>query len=399
MIEMSIILHYKDIIPFINIFLFRLTCFENAIMESEELDKDLFKNWVRGSKGLEYLQEGLQEFVGEKVLQCRDNTLQKILSALPSGSPQQCNQCTENNLSPEHFNSTKACNRRTCRQKTSNNCFGSRPVGRRKCPDGICSKFYDAIIDEHAFEDPLWKNTDPSTWCSDPHGWSYAKCFQTTKDPGTSAQDTDAAGLLSIIINNKSIQNFVTRINPHTRSSFHTARDIRNKILHSSKLEIDETTVCSYLDAFIVVLQDPKCLINEEASKKAVHKLTQLKNNTIHISQGDTVSLLENRNKALTELDERTAKSLRKLDEKALVVQKEVKNVALAAKRTVSMKKRVAISKINTAEKQAKQKIDDDIFEIEKSVKMAKNSIVREKGSASSAVHTKGLQSREMKGK
>jgi hypothetical protein len=101
------------------------------------------------------------------------------------------------------------------------------------------------------------------------------------------------------------------------------------------------------------------------------------------------VSLLENRKKPITELDERTAESLRKLDEKELAVQKEVKNVAVAAKRTVSMKERVAISKINTAEKQAKQKIDDDIIEIEKSVKMAKNSIVREKGRASSAVHTK----------
>ncbi|XP_060592345.1 uncharacterized protein LOC132747054 [Ruditapes philippinarum] len=376
MIKMSIILHYKDIVKFINMFSFRLSCFENAIMGSEELDKDLFTNWVRGAKGLEYLQEGLQEFVGEKVLQCRDNTLQNIKSTLPSGSPQQCNQCTENNLSPEHFNSTKACNRWTCSQKTSNNCFGSKPVGRRKCPaNGICSKFYDAIIDEHAFKDPLWKNTNPSTWCSDPHGWSYAKCFQTTKGPGTSAQDTDAAGLLSIIINNKSIQNFVTGINPHTKSSFHTARDIRNEILHSSKLEIDETTVCSYLDAFIVVLQDPKCLINEEASKEAVHKLTQLKNNTIHISQGDMVSLLENRSKALTELDEKTADALRKLDEKTAE----------------------SLRKINTAGKQVKRKINDGKFEIAKSVKRAKSSIIRATRIASSAVHTKRLQSRKMK--
>jgi hypothetical protein len=191
-------------------------------MENEELDKDLFTNWVRGSKGIEYLREGLEEFVGEKVLQCRDYTLRRIKLALPSGSPQQCNQCTSHNLSPDHCNTTKACSRRTCHQNRHTNCFGSRPVGRRKCPDGICSKYYDEIIDQHVLKDPLWKNTDPSTWCSDPNGWSYAKCFQTTKDPGTSAKDTDAAGLLSIIINNKSIQNFVTSINSHTTtSSFH----------------------------------------------------------------------------------------------------------------------------------------------------------------------------------
>jgi hypothetical protein len=189
------------------------------MMESEELDSELFTNWGRGSKGLEDLHEGLQEFVGEKVLQCRDNTLQKIILTLPSGLPQQCNQCTENNLSPEHFNTTKACSRHTCHQKSPTNCFGSRPVGRRKCPDGICSKFYDAIIDEHAFRDPLWKDTDPSTWCTDPRGWSYAKCFQTTKGPGTSAKDTDAAGLHSIIINNTSMQNCVANINPYTTTS------------------------------------------------------------------------------------------------------------------------------------------------------------------------------------
>ncbi|XP_060592506.1 uncharacterized protein LOC132747192 [Ruditapes philippinarum] len=335
-------------------------------MGSEELDTDLFTNWVRGSKGLEYLQEGLQEFVGEKVLQCRDNSLQKIILTLPSGSPQQCNLCTSHNLSPDHYNTTKACSRRTCTQKSPTNCFGSRPVGRRKCPGGICSKFYDSIIHEHVFEDPLWKNTDPSTWCSDPYGWSYAKCFQTTKGPGTSAKDTDAAGLLSIILNNKSMQNFVSSINPHNNtSSFHLTRDIRNRILHSSKLEIDETTVCSYLDAFIVVLQDPKCLINDEASKKAVHKLTQLRNNTIHISQGDTVSLLENRNKALTELDERTAESLRKLDMKALAVRNtlkvdvdEFKNAALVDVGNAGISvKQTLIAEITTAGKQAIQDI------------------------------------------
>ncbi|XP_060601945.1 uncharacterized protein LOC132755155 [Ruditapes philippinarum] len=394
-------------------------------MESEELDSDLFTNWVRGSKGLEYLQEGLQEFVGEKVLQCRDNTLQKIILTLPSGSPQQCNQCTSHNLSPDHFNTTKACNRRTCTQKNPTNCFGSRPVGRRKCPDGICSKFYDSIIDEHVFKDPLWKNTDPSTWCSDPNGWSYAKCFQTTKGPGTSAKGTDAAGLLSIIINNTSMQNFVTSINPHNNtSSFHLARDIRNKILHSSKLEIDATTVCSYLDAFIVVLQDPKCLINDEASKKAVHKLTQLRNNTIHISQGDTVSLLVNRNKALTELDERTAESLRKLDEKALAVRNtlkkdvdefknaalvDVENVGTSVKQTIVAEVTAAgdqalqdiagnttdgISKINTAGKQALQDISEAKCDIDGQKSEAISDIYNAKDDVLSAITKAGKEAK-----
>ncbi|XP_060556992.1 uncharacterized protein LOC132717521 [Ruditapes philippinarum] len=61
------------------------------------------------------------------------------------------------------------------------------------------------------------------------------------------------------------------------------------------------------------------------------------------------------------------------------------------------MKKRVAISEINTAEKQLKRNIDDGKFEIAKSVKRAKSSIIRATRIASSAVHTKRLQSRKMK--
>jgi hypothetical protein len=215
------------------------------MMDSEELDADLFKNWVQGAKGLEYLQEGLQEFVGDKVLQCRDKILQQIILTLPLGSSKQCNQCTSINLYPDHYNTKKTCSRNTCNQQNPTNCFGSKPGGRRKCPNGICSKFYDAVIVDHAFKDPLWKNTDPSTWCSDPYGWSYAKCFQTTTDPGTSAEVTDASGLLSIIINNKSIQNFVTYINPHTSSSFHTVStsvdDLYIKITYFTDLLIDYT--------------------------------------------------------------------------------------------------------------------------------------------------------------
>ncbi|XP_060597880.1 uncharacterized protein LOC132751679, partial [Ruditapes philippinarum] len=109
----------------------------------------------------------------------------------------------------------------------------------------------------------------------------------------------------------------------------------------------------------------------------------QLKNNTIHISQGDTVTLLENRKKALTELDQRTAESLRKLDEKALAVLHKLKqdvgelkdatladveNAGTSLKQTLYEERRDAISEINTAGEQAKQdiagKTSDGISEI-----------------------------------
>ncbi|XP_053390989.1 uncharacterized protein LOC128553827, partial [Mercenaria mercenaria] len=247
-------------------------------MAGEDLKKDLYKNWVRGAKGLEYLQEGLQDFVGDKVQHCRNQSLQKITNGLPTGSAHQCNQCTSQNLLPEHAKKKTACNRSTCIERNPNNCFGSKPHGRRKCPNGICSKLYDEIILDHSSIDPLWKNTDPSTWCSDPLGWSFGKCFQTTTSPGTSASTTDAAGLLSILINNISIQNNWLACNDMSSKRtcpFSRARDIRNAIMHSSKLELDEPVLGYYLDTFITVLQDARCLLSCDESQQAVNKLLQ----------------------------------------------------------------------------------------------------------------------------
>ncbi|XP_060564224.1 uncharacterized protein LOC132723517 [Ruditapes philippinarum] len=306
-----------------------LTCFKNAVMESEELDSDLFANWVRGSKGLEYLQEGLQEFVGEKVLQCRDNTLKKVILTLPSGSPHNSATNVRKIIFLQIiFNSTKACSRRTC-----------------------------------------YQNRPPTV---------------------LEADQLDEGNALMAYV----------------------ARDTRNKILHSSKLEIDETTVCSYLDAFIVVLQDPKCLINDEASKKAVDKLTQLKNNKIHISQGDKVSLLQMRNKALTELDDKIAEHLRKLDEKALALRyklkldvdefkdsalADVENAGISVKQSLTVEKGVAISDIATARKEGIHdiagKTTDGISEIKavggqalQEISEAKNDIDGQKSEAISEI-------------
>ncbi|XP_053387185.1 uncharacterized protein LOC128550984 [Mercenaria mercenaria] len=250
---------------------------ESGIMASDDLENHLYKNWVRGAKSLEYLQEGLQDFVGNKVQHCRNQTLQKIINSLPTGSTRQCNLCTSQNLLPEHAKKKKACNRSTCIEKFPNNCFGSKPNCRRKCPNGICSKFYDEIVLEHSSRDPLWKNTDPSTWCSDPLGWSFGKCFQTTTGPGSSASKTDAGGLLCILINNLTVQNNWLASNDMLKETcpFNRARVIRNAILHSSKLELDDLTLGYYLDTFITVLQDEKCLINCNGSKQAVHKLLQ----------------------------------------------------------------------------------------------------------------------------
>ncbi|XP_053379341.1 uncharacterized protein LOC123527943 [Mercenaria mercenaria] len=330
-------------------------------MADEDFDKDLYKNWVRGAKGLEYLQEGLQNFVGDKVQQCRNQSLQNITDVLPTESAHQCNECTTENLLPEHTKKKKACNRSTCLEKSPNNCFGSKPNGRRKCPNGICSQLYDKIILEHSSRDPLWKNTDPSTWCSDPLGWSYGKCFQTTSGPGISASTTDAAGLLSILINNITLQNDWLACNDMSKETcpFNRARDIRNAILHSSKLELDEPTLGYYLDTFITVLQDAKCLLNYNGSKQAVDKLSQLKNHQINISQKDETRLIQSRKEALSELEERTAEGLRKIKEATATANSDLEETRRVAEQKIGDKTKASVSELEGRTADRLHKIDD----------------------------------------
>ncbi|XP_053379417.1 uncharacterized protein LOC123527516 [Mercenaria mercenaria] len=345
-------------------------------MDAEDLEKDLFKNWVRGAKGLEYLQEGLQDFVGDKVELCRNQSIQKITNGWPTGSARQCNQCTSQNLLPEHANKRNTCSRSTCIEQKPNNCFGSKPKGRGKCPNGICSKLYDEIVLDHSSGDPLWKNSDPSTWCSDPLGWSFGKCFQTTISPGTSASSSDAAGLLSILINNMTIQNDWLACNDMSSKitcPFNRARDIRNAILHSSKLELDEPTLGYYLDTFITVLQDAKCLLNYNGSKQAVKKLLQLKNQQDNIRQKDVTRLMQNRKEALFELEERKAEGLREIDDRAATAistfKKDVDNSTNVALSDIEQTKTTAILNINEEKRSALSDIKEAKREAEQDFK------------------------------
>ncbi|XP_053390213.1 uncharacterized protein LOC123526921, partial [Mercenaria mercenaria] len=332
-------------------------------MAGADRDKKEFKNWVRGATGLLYLQEGLQDVVSDKVLQCRDDSVQKLTSS-PTVSLNQCNQCTALNLLPEHADLQNGCGKSKgkCKQHNPRNCFGSKPKGRRKCPNGICSKLYDAIVDKHCFEDPLWKNTDPSTWCSDRNGWSFAKCFQTTPSKGTSADTTDAAGLLSILLNNKSIQNWLACKDMKTYTTacpFYKARAIRNEILHSPKFELGEQTLNDYLDAFIKVLQDPKCLISDEGSKQAVAKLKQLQKNQINISWEDETKLFQMHKEALSELDERKFEALQEIDDRKVSVLSAVDSARRDATKEVDDSTKAVLSKVEEVGKEVKEDIED----------------------------------------
>lgn len=162
----------------------------------QRLENPLYKNWIRGALGLGYVHEGLYGFVNKHSQKLQKELLAEVLS---KGQINDCTLCTLNNLLPEH-----ASTGRICIQKTKSKCLCSSKSGRRICPNSICSRMYDLIVDQHVYSDPFWKNTDPRHWCSD--HWSIARCFHTSTNYSSSAKGTDTSGLLAIIISNLYIQ-------------------------------------------------------------------------------------------------------------------------------------------------------------------------------------------------
>lgn len=162
--------------------------------------------WLKAAKGLEYLQDGIEEFVEDGTCRHHKDLLKRTGVTNSNG----CNNCTIENILPEHPGGI-------CSQANRQFCLCTKNKrNRRLCPAaGICSKMYDCIVFDHCFKSPLWSNTDPRKWCTS--SWSIAKAYQTTNGQNTSAKNTDASGLLSIIINDTTFADQLQNpVNPGT---------------------------------------------------------------------------------------------------------------------------------------------------------------------------------------
>ncbi|XP_045169476.2 uncharacterized protein LOC123532177 [Mercenaria mercenaria] len=275
-----------------------------------ELRNPLYRNWIRAALGLKYLQQGLAGFVSNLSDQRHQSHLYSYLKV--TGSPAHpCTECTADNLLPEHP-------RKTCIQKYRSKCFCNSPVGRRSCPNNFCSRFYDLIVLDHDERNPVWTNTDPSYWYKD--HWSFARCFLATAGYSykQSAADTDAAGLLSILINNVELSTSLDNV-----SHFEEIRSIRNDIVHSATFEIGEEKLKEILDQFIGVLKDKKSLNHDAYAQQAVAKLEKLKTDEIYINSVEADELHKNaleaiaekKEEVIAEIDRKTFESIKRITE------------------------------------------------------------------------------------
>ena len=142
-----------------------------------------YNNWVKGNLILRELKTGLVPFLDDKA---RD--FQKYVLGHVTASGTVCTVCTGDDLRKKRY----------------------------ICPSaGICTTVLQVINTEYTHHPPgtvKLMNTNNQAWCDTAQYWEMAKAYIST--PGyaskTSAAETDCAGLLTIIVNCKWIQSFLS---------------------------------------------------------------------------------------------------------------------------------------------------------------------------------------------
>ncbi|XP_045161250.2 uncharacterized protein LOC123526248 [Mercenaria mercenaria] len=95
-----------------------------------------------------------------------------------------------------------------------------------------------------------------------------------------SLNETDFHGIVSVIINNKRLQNKLSK----KGNLCIKLRQMSNEFRHSANLSVDDNDFVERLDLLIELLQDPKYLVLKTHCQDAVKTLRQLKTDTFEIS-------------------------------------------------------------------------------------------------------------------
>ncbi|WAR25664.1 hypothetical protein MAR_011368 [Mya arenaria] len=157
------------------------------------------ENWIETCFGLDFVRKALVPFVISKLKERHTLVLRS------AGTNNACQGCHLDTLLLKHSNpSKKQCslNRRNC-------LCTSKSSGRKSCPTNFCCSMYNAIIDDHFYGQPEWKNTEMQQWAGD--YWAVGKCYiniNSYKECG-SAEEVDSSGLLHIVLNNKYLRSIV----------------------------------------------------------------------------------------------------------------------------------------------------------------------------------------------
>ncbi|XP_053402213.1 uncharacterized protein LOC123548696 [Mercenaria mercenaria] len=343
-----------------------------------ELEKNKYRNWVRGGLAYKYLKEGLEGFADDVV----DQEHTRILSAISQTPGLTCNQCCLRNLRPIH-----KCERdpvtggNKCYWGQSNcNCLYPK---KRPCHFKVCDRILEDILKCHGSTPPTpnWKNTDTQKWCTDP--WEIAKCFINA--PGysdkTKAADIDTPGLLHVFINNINLQSrFSDNIN--RSDTFRKILQRRNELFHSATMELEGTKLDEYIDDIIAILEDEKELKSRNDAQQAVFKLKQLKQKCFIITTHDEVEVCRDALVSVTKKSEELKQTIRDGKDDIVRKQKEATGAIDDAKEYIG-KKRIEVT---DAIQEAKCDIDKKQTEVVGAIQGAKENIHKKQIEAVGAI-------------
>ncbi|XP_052276348.1 uncharacterized protein LOC127875362 isoform X2 [Dreissena polymorpha] len=263
-----------------------------------------FKNWLKCCMCLRHLHDGLHDFVHANIQDQHKCLLLMVERTCKLNEKYSCSECTIDNLLPNH-DKTK------CPQKKSKqvcNCF--KIEGKRKCPqNGACGHMLDLTIKRHVLNQPNWKNTDFRQWFE--NSWEFGKCF--TNGTGLfgigSSICTDASGLISICLNNIEIKQKLS--SPDVLAEMIKTR---NKLLHSSKLEVGDTELCTVFDLIKGILSDP-ILAYDVKAKASLEEIEKLRNDTFLITSEHNVAVRKMNLHAIAERKEEIEEELKEIEE------------------------------------------------------------------------------------
>ena len=187
-------------------------------MALKPIEDPLYVNFLSVGLSLQYHQKGLVDFVQTSVEGYHGELLLKTAFDLKSTLPIDCskqNWFLKDKKTPPKYECRSCTPYSSDKRHCDNN-----------CQNMVCQTLANNIRIQHRTMKPNWNNSNPSSWTSNP--WEVAKCFLP---PGyshtTSAKDTDATGLLNIIIFMKQIGGHILSIHDN---DFKAQTDVFSKV-------------------------------------------------------------------------------------------------------------------------------------------------------------------------
>lgn len=253
--------------------------------ESAMTDKD--GNFLKSVSALRLVGEGVEPLVEEGSHQYTEEIIKQARQEAGLCGKDVCGQCTTHNALP-----CKSGNGLCHHDKYGNCGFHDKndPLKASKlCPNDICNRIVRIIKSRHRFHSPNFKNTDARRWFQNP--FEIMKCFIPTDgyQEIETVEDTDCAGLLSVIINCKSFQSLVASDLGAPDNIFVKMREIRNKTFHSAGYSITDRDLQEYMKLMLSILNDAMFLAHDKDAQAAAEKIQEIADSSVHVYCGEEV--------------------------------------------------------------------------------------------------------------